>query len=416
MPVMPDSFSWVRSTLGEAACLTLAPDATTDEVATAFGCDQLDEDAATFADADGHDRQDGGEAWLTQDEGNVLTIEVNGFEGTRPEVLRQVSKASAKGLAASIFWNVNEMVIFTAARKGKVVCSVELLDVDPEDVPRSLRRLAALTADETVDAVAVGAAMASVFTGVGIEPAAISQASRRTLVPVPDAFDSPPLDDWRLLNEGAPHVVTAVGTRDEQWCRDLALWAARAAATEAGVVNESPVQDLFIQLGNGEISTLPAALLPVISRWEREQQAWEKEHPHWDGDDPWSTALEGDFIRQRSLVGRTLRLTAHPDARQAAIQVVDHAELVFRRTHHERPLEFVEDQRGRRWGQQPEWAHLRARQFLEAATTAAFTPSPDWNALTEQLPAPLSSEERAEIIRLDGLRQAQGDFDTYQWG
>jgi hypothetical protein len=54
--------------------------------------------------------------------GAVLAIEDNGWQGSTTPVL---TRASASGRAASMFWNVNAVTRLSLAERGEVVLSVE---------------------------------------------------------------------------------------------------------------------------------------------------------------------------------------------------------------------------------------------------------------------------------------------------
>ncbi len=66
----------------------------------------------------------------------VLAVEYNGFQGSRPEVIRQLA---ATGTAASIYWHVNTMVRLTYARNGRLLGDDELRGLECERfLPKAL--------------------------------------------------------------------------------------------------------------------------------------------------------------------------------------------------------------------------------------------------------------------------------------
>ena len=66
--------------------------------------------------------------------------------------------------------------MFSAARRGKMVCSGELMGCDPDEFPRAVRRLAQLTEDEEADLVAIGAAMVEQLSGAAFGKADVDAA------------------------------------------------------------------------------------------------------------------------------------------------------------------------------------------------------------------------------------------------
>ena len=125
-----DVFGWIQSTvLGDGACVTLVAPADADRVVRGFGGDlagtrrvplaevgvpSVDEPAAAVRDLG---------SWL-------LVAEVNGWQGSRPEVLRRVS---AGGRSVSAYWNVNRTTRFSYAMDGRVLTAFEVMTPDRRD-------------------------------------------------------------------------------------------------------------------------------------------------------------------------------------------------------------------------------------------------------------------------------------------
>jgi hypothetical protein len=113
-----DAFAGATGTiLDDAACLTLTEPATVGEVARAFGGDPgrareltLEEAPRQFADV----------PWIAVRPVGpwVLTVELNGWQGSRPEVLE---RSSAAGRTVSTYWNVNGRAQFAYAAAGQVL-------------------------------------------------------------------------------------------------------------------------------------------------------------------------------------------------------------------------------------------------------------------------------------------------------
>ena len=177
MAVDLGSYRWLaESALGEAGCVTVVPGAAVGPVASAFGCVPESETQRPGDD----------EVHLVGSDAATTAFEDNGFQGSRPEVLRPLSRLSENGKAASLLWNVNGMVVIALAQRGKLVCEVELLGPDEaelEGMPRRLQRLLLTLPGD--DLLALGAVLVETFTGVGFGPADLETATPRPLEPVP---------------------------------------------------------------------------------------------------------------------------------------------------------------------------------------------------------------------------------------
>jgi hypothetical protein len=179
----PRDYLWVHDALQEAACLTVVAGASRQELLVAFGADM-----STVVDGD--DIYGGGERYpasvaVQEVPGGVVAVELNGFQGTLPEVL---SRASVLGPAASIFWNVNDGNAFACARAGRMVARVDMYDADdPVDVelPADLMALFVLATDGGVSMWAVGLAMVEAFTDVAVSEGAVGSAG--PFHPIPGA-------------------------------------------------------------------------------------------------------------------------------------------------------------------------------------------------------------------------------------
>jgi hypothetical protein len=164
-----------------AGCVTVAHLADPAKLHRAFGADTDPLPAADFPV-----EIDDEWAWFTSSGEASVVVEDNGVQGSRGTVLGLASRASSNGKAASVFWNVNGLVIFSCARKGKLVGSIELLDVDEdelEDIPRSLHRLAMQANLEGSDPIAVAAAMVEKFTGVSFGPTILDHGAGYAITP-----------------------------------------------------------------------------------------------------------------------------------------------------------------------------------------------------------------------------------------
>jgi hypothetical protein len=160
------AYRWVkRSALDIAATVTVVTGSTVEEILRAFGADpERPESLRAIAnDVNGRMSID---PWVAVLEAGtaVLAIEYNGFQGSNEAVMR---RASARGRAASMFWNVNAMTRLSFAEDGQLLASFE----PPEDVdagPAVAVALDGLDFDDYRNKTARGLVTVQRFTGRGI--------------------------------------------------------------------------------------------------------------------------------------------------------------------------------------------------------------------------------------------------------
>lgn len=160
------AYRWVkRSALDIAATVTVVTGSAVGEVLRAFGADpERPESLRAIAnDVNGRMSID---PWVAVLEAGtaVLAIEYNGFQGSNEAVMR---RASARGRAASMFWNVNAMTRLSFAEDGQLLASFE----PPEDVdagPAVAAALDGLDFDDYRNKTAKGLVAVQRFTGRGI--------------------------------------------------------------------------------------------------------------------------------------------------------------------------------------------------------------------------------------------------------
>jgi hypothetical protein len=419
VPAAPDSYEWLsEGVLGVAGCITVVPGADIAKLEAAFGCDPVEAAATRYADSNrGPERLlDGLEAWLGASGDAALMVEENGFQGSRSEVLRPASKASAAGLAVSVFWNVEGLVMFSAARRGRMVCSEELMDCDPQDLPRVVRRLARLTEDEEADLVAVGAAMVEQLTGVAFGRDAVDGAVHRSLTPVLEDFWTYGPEDTPLKDGTAPHLVPLIMAADDETRRRLALWAAQVAAVEAGIAEERAIRESLDNAQSSKPFVPSPALGPLLARWDRERTQWRLAHDGYSLG-PSHGALEERFMDGRCAAAQAMRMASHPDALEAALMAVVLARETFASSRSERGSIFRDDDAGR-WhdGFSDAGTRERLQTFTELVIEALADPTGDWDALSARLPRPFTDEDRRKLIRADQKLQDEDAFATWQYG
>lgn len=267
----PGAYEWLvddATLVADAGCITLIAEVTPEEAARRVGADPSG--VVTFSEVD----QDEGLSWVsittadedTPDTGVVL-IEDNGWEGARTEVLAALSEGTS---AASVYWNVNGVVRFGCARRGKAICSIELPDPDDlDDLPNTLRRLVQKAPDDA-NPVALGAVLAERFTGVPLSPRpAVTHPA--TALPIIVPVLGLPVTAQELVGLQYPsaEVVRAVEAATPAQQRFLAEWATHQALTLSGLDTHPHVAPVTAQFGQG----VPTRLTAQVSALRRSTAA-----------------------------------------------------------------------------------------------------------------------------------------------
>jgi hypothetical protein len=161
--VRPEAaYRWLRdSALSEAATVTVVTGSTPEQVVTAFGGDPgrpVPIDEHMWYDA---------EPWVAvlPVDGAVLAVEFNGWQGADPAVLRA---ASARGRAASMYWNVNALTNLAFARGGEVLDSYEPMGPHDSADPEVRAALDGIDWVDYTDRSEKGLVAVEEFTGHGI--------------------------------------------------------------------------------------------------------------------------------------------------------------------------------------------------------------------------------------------------------
>jgi hypothetical protein len=167
------AYRWIRRTeMAIAATVTVVTGASTAEVLRAFGADPARAEPIQEIEESGYGRG-AGDPWITlHDTGDaIVVVEFNGYQGSHPLVLRA---ASARGRAASMYWNVNGLTQLAFAADGEVLTAFEpWANVDAE--PRVAAALAGLDFAEPGLRMEKGLVAVERFTGRGLTPALLEQ-------------------------------------------------------------------------------------------------------------------------------------------------------------------------------------------------------------------------------------------------
>lgn len=383
------SLAWLsRGPLEVAGCVTLSVGSDREAVAAAFGVDLTARVPASTAPMEHVAQVHDGAA------GAVVVVEDNGFEGSRAVVLRA---ASRHGKAASIFWNVNGLVVFSCARRGKVLYSEEFAFDDEHDgLPRSLMPFAELAAADDADLVAIGAAMVVAFTGVEVEPAAITdewhlltpQVEEPTVV---DAASSP-------LRWNHPALVDALASTPSDRRRPLAAVLAGLAAREGSLVDDDVVVEVLASVSPATAGTRTTALERFVQRAVKDDEALWARHDYADSDgraEP--LAEEAARVHRASWVGRALLAACHPDELSAVLGLADAVRYLASLDDHEQLV-------------------------VDCMSGLATAPPDEWPALLARLPAARSPADRdAALIEQQAARvraelEREAAWEAEEWG
>lgn len=419
MAASPQDYEWLSTTnVAEAGCITVVVEADDTRVRDAFGADTATlpgSGADLLGEWPAHLELGVEWAWFSTSGAASVVVEDNNFQGSRSEVLRVASRASATGKAASIFWNVNGLVIFTCARRGKVIGTVDLSIVDESDLeglPRSLHKLALLCEDIDVDPVAVGAAMVEKFTGAAFGRRVFAAGSAHALTPVPSDLDTFTVKHPPFGLREQPQLVAAIAAMDAADQRAFAEFAARAAVEEAGLAGEPGVLAMLAQYGTGEPAKLDPrieALRADVARRASQLEGEEMDRETYGG-------LELTFAYQKNAALQAVRQSTHPDPLSGALGCAENAIGASTSSRTERGITFIENDTGRWRGESVNSAAWRGTEYVRVLTQAATSEPAQWDTLRATLPTPFTGDERAAIVTRDRKQEADGEFSTYQMG
>lgn len=164
-----EEFSWFRSSpLRDGACITLVGPPDAEGVVRGFGGDLSAARPMSLAAL----------GWPGVDEPTIavrevgewlLVVEVNGWQGSRPEVLRRVS---AGGRVVSVYWNIEATTRFSYAVSGRLLTAFDAMAPDRRfgADPDGLEAARAGLPWATGDWVPLLLALAARVTGVRLRP------------------------------------------------------------------------------------------------------------------------------------------------------------------------------------------------------------------------------------------------------
>jgi hypothetical protein len=323
---MPDlsPYAWSRDRM--AICVAVVRGRTEDEVIDRYGGDPAGAAPATL-DSAWERGQDGDSVLFVGGAGGaVLAVEDNGFQGSRPEVLREVTAGG--GTMASLFWNVNMLSRFSLAEDGEVIVAFEGLfpdmrsGADPDRLVPLMRELGFRTeagpdgdeaADVDLDDIdhdwpARCLALLAALTGASVTSDVLARRFRAVpLVPLPEQL---------YLNDAVGHWDPEVGAAlraaadDPDRLRRAAVATARATLDVAGLADEPLLVAALRDAAPGGVDRR-SELGRLLGRFAVEGQRASGSSFTLSGDDPYPA-----FWRHRA--GLAVRAALAPDPAVAA--------------------------------------------------------------------------------------------------
>lgn len=227
----------------------------------------------------------------------MAIAEYNGFEGSRPEVLREVAVG---GRAASIFWNVNALVVLSCADHGSMLARAELVALDDEaGLPADLLADLVEAEQNGADRVLAGVAAVARFTGVPLERWALTANARvHALIPVLGDFH-PANPRYSSLSWTEPDVVALLAGISPAAQRAVAEWAARQAQQRTGLATDPRVAAVLDRFGTGMPATFSPAL-PLLAAIYREGHLTARTDPSRYGGQP-TARMRESWMRQHAM-------------------------------------------------------------------------------------------------------------------
>ncbi|QSR25699.1 hypothetical protein CFH99_08695 [Nocardioides aromaticivorans] len=246
-------YGWVVDVVGDvAACITVVgglPPARLMELFGADPDDPVDEDE--LQDIAAFHRLLGG---------GSLTVEPNGYQGNRPEVLVPASLAAPNGRAASVYWNENVGIRFACAEAGRMVASMELPPYDDEELgglPPDVRALVLpYVDDEEVDPIALGSAMVHLFTGVAFGRHDVDGTDVVRINPMPASVEADTTSSTALARE-YPELVTALAALPAPTQREVVAWSVDQVLAASGLADDPDFRCVVELLRSASPAPLP---------------------------------------------------------------------------------------------------------------------------------------------------------------
>lgn len=327
-----DRYAWTREI--DAVCVAVVRGRTEDEVIDGYGGDPAGA-APVAPDGSWDGAGAGGPVLFVRSvAGAVLVVEDNGFQGTRPEVLREVTAGG--GVLVSAYWNVNALSQFTLAEGGEVAVAFEALSpgerfgTDPDRLLPWMRQAGYRDdGDEPggsgEDWRAQLLVLLEAVTGVAATGAELAGPFRAvTPAPVPGDLMSRDALAHSFLRSQDPEVSAALDAAPDERLRRAAVAAARATAAFAGVDREPLLRAALEAAERGAVGPVDrrSPLGRLLAGWALADGRAEAPAVAGTGSQD-----EADRLWWRVLAGTTVRAALDPDPLVAAHEAASYARV-----------------------------------------------------------------------------------------
>ena len=270
--------------LADAACLTYARGIDENAMISAFGGDPTDAPLRSLDDvgeelSNYHYSEVPNVVAVTSVDDWLIGLEINGFQGSRPEVLRA---ASAGGTAVSVFWNIEGDNSFECATHGRTRVGFDMARPADQygDEPGALdEHLAGLPFGYTVDAWTAGLALAERVTRLRLPATLLDRRFRCAFVTeVPEDLVHEGLVDNPALDDPFIRAILAEPTADK--LPAITRYLADTIARESGTADLPAIKAALeaLAVGGRPKPELRQSLLALAEQFQREQQSLDRVH------------------------------------------------------------------------------------------------------------------------------------------
>lgn len=232
------ALTWVHdSEIGESGCVTFVAGADVAAVARGFGGRASEATTMTLRDVDA---QPGEDLVAVRSLGPwVLAVEINGWQGSRAEVLTRISRDTR---AVSAFWNINALTRFSYAVEGRVLTAFEAMSPDSRQGAEPDALEATRAGLPWNDFPAAMLALVSRVTGERLTHDMLSGEFQ--VFPIEPRAEEIRLDvspEYEGLTYADPPLAWAFREADSRQLSGLSWYVARRAVTEAGLASDPAV-------------------------------------------------------------------------------------------------------------------------------------------------------------------------------
>lgn len=292
--------------LAEAACLTYARGIDENAMISAFGGDPTNAPLRSLDDVGEelmgyHYSEVPYVLAVTSADDWLIALEINGFQGSRPEVLRA---ASAGGTAVSVFWNVEGDNSFECATHGRTRVGFDMARPDDQHgaEPGALdEHFAGLPFGYDPDAWAAGLALAERVTKLRLPATLLDRQFRCAfLTEVPEDLVHEGLVGNPALDDPFIRAILAEPTADK--LPAITRYLADTIARESGTADLPAIKAALATLpvGGRPNPELRQSLLALAEHFQRDQQPLDRVHAALGiaaalGSDPAKAASELHF-------------------------------------------------------------------------------------------------------------------------